>query len=102
LNLADEVFQKIIIEKILDLLRGNNSKEAMMLYLKIYLLEKDFIKIKYILSKLGESQETAPYFMELAFYEKDYERLKELMKKYPDIKYIQKFYPLYRLWNEDN
>jgi hypothetical protein len=102
LRLADEVFQKIIIEKILDLLRGNDSKEANMLYLKIYLLEQDFIKIKFILSKMEENYETAPYFMELAFYEKDYKRLKELMRKYPEIRFIPKFYPLYRLWYEDS
>jgi hypothetical protein len=102
LNLADEIFQKIIINKILDLLKENSSKEAKMLYLKIYLLEQDFLKIKSLLSEMEENKETAPYFMELAYYEKDFKRLKELIKKYPEIKYIPKFYPLYRLWNEDN
>ena len=102
LNLTDEVFQKIIINKILDLLRGNNSKDAKMLYLKIYLLEQDFVRIKFLLSQMEENKETAPYFMELAYYERDFKRLKELMKKYPEIQYIPKFYPLYRLWNEDN
>jgi hypothetical protein len=101
LNLADEIFQKIIIKRILELLDGLDSKEAKMLYLKIYLLEKNFDKIREILSTMEENEETAPYFMEIAYYDRDFDRIKELMRKYPSIRFVPKFYPIYRLWCEN-
>jgi len=40
-------------------------------------------------------------FLEIHFYKKDYEKIKGLIKQYPEIKFIEKFYFIYRLWNDN-
>jgi hypothetical protein len=50
---------------------------------------------------MEENEETAPYFMEIAYYDRDFDRIKELMRKYPSIRFVPKFYPIYRLWCEN-
>ena len=101
LRLADETFENIIIKDIFKYLEGLDTKEANLLRLKIYLLKKEFNEIEKILSKLEINIETAPYFMELAYYKRDFETLKKLIKQYPEIRFVEKFYFIYRLWNDN-
>ena len=101
LNLVDDTFQEILISEILAILDGIKIKEAKILLIKIYLLKKDYEKVKNILNTLKIDTETLPYFLEIHFYKKDYEKIKGLIKQYPEIKFIEKFYFIYRLWNDN-
>jgi len=101
LNLVDEIFQNIIIEEILSLIKNIDLKEAKLLLIKVYLLKKDYKKVEEILNTLEESIETVPYLLEINFYKKNYEMIVDLIKKYPEIKLIEKFYFIYRLWNDN-
>jgi len=101
LNLVDDTFQEILIQNILKTLEGIDKKDAKMLLIKIYLLKKDYKKLELLLNSMEITNETVPYFLEISFYKKDYKRIEELIKKYPDIRFIEKFYFIYRLWNDN-
>jgi hypothetical protein len=101
LRLVDDTFKKILIEEIFKYLEGIENKEANLLRVKIYLLLKDLEAVEKVLKKMDVDMETVPYFIELAYYKRDFEKLRELMKQYPDIRFINKFYFIYRLWNDN-
>ena len=100
-RLADETFEKILIDEIFKYLEGIESKDANILRLKVYLLLKDIENVEKVLNNMKLDIESAPYFMELAYYKRDFKRLKELIKQYPDIKFVSRFYSIYRLWNDN-
>ena len=101
LNLVDDTFQEILIKEILETLKGIETKEAKMMLIKIYLLQKDYKKLEEVLNSLEVNNTTVPYFLELYFYKKNYQMVKKLIQQYPEIRFIEKFYFIYRLWNDN-
>ncbi|RUM44771.1 MAG: hypothetical protein DSY46_04730 [Hydrogenimonas sp.] len=100
LHLVDDTLKNIIIEEIGSYLDGIDTKDAKLLLLKIAILKRDFTQVEEILNQLDEDAETVPYLLELAFYQRDFERLQALMRQYPEIRFIEKFYSIYRLWHD--
>jgi hypothetical protein len=100
LQLADETFKEYYIKTIMQIIEGSSLKEAKMLLLRIYLVKKDYENVSRILEEFEINSETVTYFIETAYYKKDFKTVKKLIKQFPEIKYIEKFYNIYRLWND--
>ncbi|ACM92353.1 hypothetical protein NAMH_1431 [Nautilia profundicola AmH] len=100
LQLADETFKEYYINNIIDILKNNSSKEAKMILLRVYLMKKDYENVSKILEQLEINSDTVTYFIEAAYYKKDFKTVKKLIEQYPEIKYIEKFYNIYRLWHD--
>ncbi len=99
LRLADETFEKIILKKIIELLDGIETEDALYLLLKIYIKQKDYQKADEIIKKLGINLETVQYALEIEYYKKNYKKVVELIKAHPDIRLLERFDFIYRLWN---
>jgi len=101
LNIIDETFKDIIIQKIFDLLKDIKSIEAKIILLKIYFLKKDYKSFNKNIKNLTINKEIIPYLLEVSFYNKDYKTIKKLIKKHPELKFTENFYFIYRLWYDN-
>jgi len=77
-----------------------DDKEMLLLLGKIYMLKKEYQKAFETFLKIGQTKETIPYLIELYYYKKDLEKVEELIQTHPELKFINKFHYIYRLWNE--
>jgi tetratricopeptide (TPR) repeat protein len=106
-NLVDNDFKAFFLQeihsnlkKVLD--KFPNDNEALLLLGKLYMSQKNYEKAFEVFSKIEQTQESAPFLIELYFYKKDYKKVKEIIISHPEIKFMEKFYFIYRLWNDKN
>ncbi len=103
LGLADDEFVDVLLKQIMvkikEVLKYKQDEEMLLMYAKILFYQKKLDESLHIFLKIGENSKTIPFLMEIYFYKKEYNKIQELAIKYPEIKFLEKFYFVYRFWH---